>query len=69
MGCNFSFTANYLENWKSIATLKNDGTVAEKNTVMSSSYGSSGGTSVESANTARYLKLGNVAQASHVVWH
>ena len=61
--------ANYLDNWKSIATLKGDGSNTEKPSTMSGSYGSSAGTSAESANTARYYKMGNVAQPSHVPWH
>ena len=63
--------ANYLDSWKCVANLKGDGSSKdiEKQRTTSGSFGSSAGTSSESSNTARYLKMGNVAHPSHVVWH
>ena len=66
--------ANYLDNWKSVAVLKGDGSSSggaagrDKTHIMTGSYGSPSNTTNE-ASTARYFRLSNIAHADQVVWH
>ena len=63
-------SANYLDNWKCISVLKGDGTAASQSErgQLSSSIGSSAGTSNGSVN-ARYYQLGSIQQKNQVPWH
>lgn len=65
-----SFLANYLNNWKSVAVLKGDGTQAQTDSSTPAVPGPSGGVATTSqSSTTRYYKLGTISNPNQVPWH
>lgn len=60
---------NYINSWKPVAVLKGDGSHVSSETQRSSISSAAGLPTPPVSQTARYIKLGTIAQSREVPWH